>query len=306
MKVTPYYLNLIETKDDPIWKQSIPDALEIEDTFNEEDPLKEEEHTPVPYLVHKYPDRVLLLVSSKCAMYCRFCTRKRKVGRISQIPMEDIFRAIEYIKDHEEVRDVIVSGGDPLMRTDSEIESILGKLRDIDHIDIIRIGTRMPCVNPARITSHLAKTIARYKPVYMNVHFNHPKEITPDSERALSILADAGIPLGNQSVLLKGVNDDPAVMKDLLLKLVKNRVRPYYIYQCDLVKGVEHFRTPVEKGIEIIKSIQGHTSGLAVPHFVIDGPGGKVPVSPEYVREITPDEVIVTNYLDQMLSLIHI
>lgn len=302
MKVTPYYLDLVKEKDDPIWKQCIPDERELEDVFNDEDPLKEEEHTPVPYLVHKYPDRVLLLVSSKCAMYCRFCTRKRKVGRISQIPMDDILRAIDYIRDHREVRDVIVSGGDPLMRTDSEIDTILKNLREIDHLDIIRIGTRMPCVNPSRITPHLARTMAKYKPVYINLHFNHPGELTPESEKALSILADAGLPLGSQTVLLNGVNDDREVMKELMQSLLRNRVRPYYIYQCDLVKGVEHFRTPVETGIDIIKALQGYTSGMAVPHFVIDGPGGKVPVSPEYVREITPDEVIVTNYLDQMFK----
>lgn len=302
MKVTPYYLDLVKEKDDPIWKQCIPDERELEDVFNDEDPLKEEEHTPVPYLVHKYPDRVLLLVSSKCAMYCRFCTRKRKVGRISQIPMDDILRAIDYIRDHREVRDVIVSGGDPLMRTDSEIDTILKNLREIDHLDIIRIGTRMPCVNPSRITPHLARTMAKYKPVYINLHFNHPGELTPESEKALSVLADAGLPLGSQTVLLNGVNDDREVMKELMQSLLRNRVRPYYIYQCDLVKGVEHFRTPVETGIDIIKALQGYTSGMAVPHFVIDGPGGKVPVSPEYVREITPDEVIVTNYLDQMFK----
>jgi lysine 2,3-aminomutase len=302
MKVTPYYLDLVKEKGDPIWKQCVPDELELEDRFNEEDPLKEEEHTPVPYLVHKYPDRVLLLVSSKCAMYCRFCTRKRKVGRISQIPMDDILRAIDYIRDHREVRDVIVSGGDPLMRTDSEIDTILKNLREIDHLDIIRIGTRMPCVNPSRITPHLARTMAKYKPVYINLHFNHPSELTPESEKALSILADAGLPLGSQTVLLNGVNDDREVMKELMQSLLRNRVRPYYIYQCDLVRGVEHFRTPVETGIDIIKALQGYTSGMAVPHFVIDGPGGKVPVSPEYVREITPDEVIVTNYLDQMFK----
>ncbi|MGA1822415.1 MAG: KamA family radical SAM protein [Thermoplasmatota archaeon] len=302
MKVTPYYLNLIGEKGDPIWKQCIPDMDELHDNLNEEDPLKEEEHTPVPYLVHKYPDRVLLLTSSKCAMYCRFCTRKRKVGRIQQIPMVDIMKAIDYINANPVIRDVIVSGGDPLMRTDSEIEMILRRLREIPHVEIIRIGTRMPCVNPGRITPHLARIIAKYHPVYVNIHFNHPREVTQESEKACAILANAGIPLGSQTVLLKGVNDDPDTMKELMLKLLSIRVKPYYIYQCDLVKGVEHFRTPVEDGIRIMKSIQGFTSGLGVPHFVIDGPGGKVPVSPEYVKEITPDEVIVTNYLDQLFS----
>lgn len=302
MKTTRYYLSLIKEMGDPIWRQSIPDLEEIHDDFNVEDPLKEEEHTPVPNLVHKYPDRVLLLVSSKCAMYCRFCTRKRKVGRIQQIPMEDVFRAIGYIEEHPEVRDVVVSGGDPLMRTDQEIEEILKRLRAIPHLEIIRIGTRMPCVQPQRITVRLANIIKKYHPIFMNLHFNHPDEITPESSSALRILADAGISLGSQTVLLKGVNDDPAVMVELMKRLVRNRVRPYYIYQCDLVKGVEHFRTPVETGIKIMKQIQGHTSGLCLPHFVIDGPGGKVPISPQYVKDITPDQIIVTNFLDNLYT----
>jgi len=193
MKITRYYLDLIRSKDDPIWKQSVPAVEEVEDDFNVEDPLQEEEHTPVPYLVHKYPDRVLLLVSSMCAMYCRFCTRKRKVGRIQQIPLEDIFRAIDYIKEHKEVRDVVVSGGDPLMRADNEIEEILRRLREIPHLDIIRIGTRMPCVQPARITPHLVNILKKYHPLFMNIHFNHPNEITPESSAALKLLADGGV-----------------------------------------------------------------------------------------------------------------
>ena len=302
MKITSYYLDLIKEKDDPIWRQAVPSVEELEDNFNLEDPLQEEEHTPVPYLVHKYPDRVLLLVSSKCAMYCRFCTRKRKVGRQEQIPMEDVFRAIEYIREHSEVRDVIVSGGDPLMRTDSELEEILERLRSIPHLDIIRIGTRMPCVQPSRITPRLVKMLKRYHPLFMNIHFNHPNEITPESSAALNLLADAGIPLGSQTVLLQGVNDDPQVMKELMLKLIKCRVKPYYIYQCDLVKGVDHFRTPVEVGMEVMKGIQGFTSGLCLPHFVIDGPGGKVPISPQYVKEITPDQIVLTNFMNNLYS----
>lgn len=300
MKISSYYLNLIHEKDDPIWKQCVPAREELEDNFNVEDPLKEEEYTPVPYLVHKYPDRVLLLVSSKCAMYCRFCTRKRKVGRIQQIPMEDIFKAIEYIKDHKEVRDVIVSGGDPFMRSDSEIDMILSKLREVPHLEIIRIGTRMPCVKPSRVTQRLANILKKYHPLYINIHFNHPCEITEEAKKACEILIRAGIPLGCQTVLLQGVNDSPEVMKELMQKLIKIRVKPYYIYQCDLVKGVNHFRTPFEVGINIIKHLQGFTSGLCLPHFVIDGPGGKVPLYPKYVKEITPEQIIVTNYLDNM------
>ena len=302
MKITQYYLSLVQQKGDPIWKQCVPSKEELEDVFNVEDPLKEEEHTPVPYLVHKYPDKVLLVASSKCAMYCRFCTRKRKVGRVQQIPLEDIFKAVEYIREHEEVRDVIVSGGDPLMRSDHEIEMIIAKLREIPHVDIIRIGTRMPCVKPSRITSRLANMLKKYHPIYINIHFNHPSEITKESETACKILANAGIPLGSQTVLLRGVNDSPEVMKELMRKLIKIRVKPYYIYQCDLVKGTDHFRTPVEQGIEIVKQLQGFTSGLCLPHFVIDGPGGKVPISPQYIKEITPEQIIVTNYLGNMYT----
>lgn len=302
MKITPYYQSLIESYQDPIWRQAVPCAEELHDSFNVEDPLEEERHTPVPYLVHKYPDRVLLLASSTCAMYCRFCTRKRKVGRIRQIPLEEIFNAIDYIALHPEIRDVIVSGGDPLMRSDSDIEEILKRLREISHVQIIRIGTRMPCVNPKRITPDLASIIARYHPVFVNIHFNHPKELTLEVKQACSLLANAGVPLGSQTVLLRGVNDDVETMRELMTGLLMMRVRPYYIYQCDLVRGVEHFRTPVEKGIEIMKHLQGFTSGLALPHYVIDGPGGKVPISPQYVKQITSDQIIVTNFLDQLYA----
>jgi lysine 2,3-aminomutase len=300
MKITPYFMGLIQEKDDPIWKQCVPSVEELGDIYNIEDPLREEEHTPVPYLVHKYPDRVLLLVSSKCAMYCRFCTRKRKVGRIQQIPLEDIFRAIDYIKEHEEVRDVIVSGGDPLTRRDNELDIILRKLRDIPHVDIIRIGTRMPCVQPSRITKRLANMLGKYHPMYVNIHFNHPMEITDEVERACARLANAGIPLGSQTVLLKGVNDSLETMQELMQKLINIRVKPYYIYQCDLVKGVEHFRVGIDNGIQIMKQLQGHTSGLCIPHFVIDGAGGKIPVSPQYVKNITPEQIVISNYLDNL------
>jgi lysine 2,3-aminomutase len=301
MKVTPYFLGLIRAKDDPIWKQCIPDDRELEDRYNIEDPLKEEEYTKVPYLVHKYPDRVLLLVSSKCAMYCRFCTRKRKVGRVQQIPMEAIFKAIEYIRVHREVRDVIVSGGDPLMRPDNELDAILKSLRSIPHVEIIRIGTRMPCVQPSRITEKLATMLKKYHPLYINIHFNHPAEITPECKRACEILADAGIPLGSQTVLLKGVNDSPEVMKELMQKLLSIRVKPYYIYQCDLVKGVEHFRTPIEVGINIMRQLQGFTSGLCIPHFVIDSPGGgKVPIGPQYIHTMDQYKIVISNYLDNL------
>ncbi|MDI6902933.1 MAG: KamA family radical SAM protein [Methanocellales archaeon] len=302
MKIPHYFLGLIKEKEDPIWKQCVPSIEELKDVYNIEDPLREEKHTRVSCLVHKYPDRVLLLVSSKCAMYCRFCTRKRKVGRTQQISMVEIFRAIDYIREHKEVRDVLVSGGDPLTRTDRELEIILKELRSIPHVDIIRIGTRIPCVQPSRITKRLANMLRKYHPLYINIHFNHPMEITEESKKACETLADAGIPLGSQTVLLKGVNDSVEVMKELVQKLLSIRVKPYYVYQCDPVMGVEHFRTSIDVGINIMKQLQGFTSGLCIPHFVIDGPGGKIPISPQYVKEITPEEIIVTNYLNDMYT----
>jgi lysine 2,3-aminomutase len=298
MKVSSYFLSLIRKKDDPIWKQCIPDIRELQDKFNIDDPLREERDTKVPGLVHRYPDRVLLLVSSKCATYCRFCTRKRKVGRIQQIPMNQIMRGINYIRQHKEVRDVILSGGDPFMRSDKDIEIILKELRTIQHLEIIRIGTRVPCTLPMRITKRLCNMLKKYHPIYVNIHFNHPREITPEVKMACELLANAGVPLGSQTVLLKGVNDSPEVMKELMQKLIQIRVRPYYLYLCDLVKGIEHFRTDIETGMKVIKSVQGYTSGLCVPHFVIDSPGGggKIPILPKYIKKITKEKIVLVNY----------
>jgi lysine 2,3-aminomutase len=298
MKVSPYFLSLIKAKDDPIWKQCIPDRRELEDHFNIDDPLKEERDTKVPGLIHRYPDRVLLLICSKCATYCRFCTRKRKVGRIKQIPMKQIMKGIDYIRKHKQIRDVILSGGDPFLRTDRELEYILKELRTLPHLEIIRIGTRVPCALPSRITKRLCNMLKKYHPIYVNIHFNHPSEITPESKKACELLADAGIPLGSQTVLLKGVNDSPEVMKELMKKLIQMRVRPYYLYMCDLVKGIEHFRTDLETGMKIIKAIQGFTSGLCVPHFVIDSPGGggKIPILPQYMQEMSSEKIVLCNY----------
>lgn len=296
MKVTPYYLSLIKEKNDPIWKQCIPCNEELEDHRNLEDPLEEEKSTPVPYLVHKYPDRALLLISNQCAVYCRFCTRKRKVGRQKQVEMAKIFSAIEYIKKHKEIRDVILSGGDPLLRTNKELEQILKKLRAINHIEIIRIGTRIPCVEPSRITKRLVDMLKKYHPLFMNIHFNHPSEITPESTRACALLANAGIPLGSQTVLLKGINDSEKIISLLLKKLIRIRVKPYYLYQCDLVKGTQHFRTTLKMGIDIMKNIQGHISGLCIPQFVLDGPGGKIPMPPSYILKESKKEYHITNY----------
>ncbi len=298
VRINPYYASLIKGKDDPLYKQMVPNIAELDMSDGTADPLAEDEDSPVPGIVHRYPDRVLFLVSAICASYCRFCTRKRKVGNESKIKSADIASGIDYIKNHEEIRDVIISGGDPLMLNDDKLESILAKIREIPHIQILRIGSRVPCVLPQRVTQNLVDMIKKYHPVYMNLHFNHPDEITEESKRALNMLANAGIPLGSQTVLLKGVNDNSEVMKLLMQKLLMARVKPYYIYQADYVKGTLHFRTKVEKGLEIIRALRGFTSGLAVPHFVIDAPGGggKIPLLPEYVLSISDDKVVMKNY----------
>ena len=299
IRITPYYLSLIKRKGDPIYKQIVPDIRELDgDDGLYADPLAEEKDSPVNNIVHRYPDRCLFLVSHVCASYCRFCTRKRKVGDPSKISATHVDEGIAYIRSHPEIRDVIISGGDPLLLDDDRIEYILSNLRQIPHVQILRIGSRVPCFLPHRITSKLVKVLKKYHPLFMNVHFNHPDELTPLATKALSRLADAGIPLGNQTVLLDGVNDNPDVMKELMQKLLKARVRPYYIYQADMVTGSDHFRTKVQKGLEIIKALRGWTSGLAVPHFVIDAPGGggKIPLLPEYVLKVTNDEVILRNY----------
>lgn len=297
MKVTNYYLGLIKEKGDAIWKQCIPDPVELQDSVNDEDSLLEEDHTPVPCLVHRYPDRVLLLASNKCATYCRFCTRKRKVGKEVVITREMILNAIDYIRNHKEVRDVIISGGDPLMLSDEELEFILRELRSIPHVEIIRIGTRVPCTFPERITPKLCEMLKKYHPLFMNLHFEHPAEITPESSRACNMLADAGIPLGNQAVLLKGVNDNAEVLKELFHKLVQIRVKPYYLYQADQIKGTEHFRTSVQESLKIMEKLYGFTSGLCVPQFVIDAPGGgKIPLTPEYCQYINEEGIVLRNF----------
>jgi len=298
IRINAYYLSLIKAPGDPIWKQVVPDPRELADEDCPDDPLNEEGDSPVPNLTHRYPDRVLLLVNHQCPIYCRFCTRKRKVSEPGWWTRDTIRQGIEYIRQHPEVRDVVVSGGDPLMLPDHMIDWILSELRSIPHLEIIRIGSRVPCALPQRITPELCAILKKYHPLYINTHFNHPDEITPEARRACEMLADAGIPLGCQTVLLKGVNDDPEVMTRLMQKLLTIRVRPYYIYQADLTRGTNYFRTRVEKGLEIIRALRGWTSGLAVPHFVIDTPGGggKVPLLPEYVVEINDQEVVMRNY----------
>jgi lysine 2,3-aminomutase len=303
-QITPYYAGLIKDKGDPIYRQIVPDPAELERSVGVADPLMEDQDSPVPSVVHRYPDRLLFLVSHSCASYCRFCTRKRKVGNASKIHPRYIEDGLDYIRSHPEIRDVIVSGGDPLMLSDARLEYILTRLRAIPHLEILRVGTRVPCFLPQRVTPKLAAMLKKFHPLYVNVHFNHPDELTPEANQALGLLADAGIPLGSQTVLLKGVNDDPAVMRRLMQKLLYARVRPYYIYQADYVEGTDHLRTSVEKGIEIMDALRGWTSGLAVPYYVIDAPGGggKIPVLPKYVQTINDEQVVMRNYAGEIFA----
>lgn len=302
MSITPYYISLINPEDphDPVRKQAVPLEAELyRSAADLDDPLHEDVDSPVPGLTHRYPDRVLLLVTDQCSMYCRHCTRRRFAGQNDNaLPLEQIDKAIEYIRAHEEVRDVVVSGGDALAISDESLEYILKNLRTIEHLQIIRLGTRTPVVMPQRITPELCEIIKKYHPIWVNTHFNHPNEITPEAKKACEMLADAGCQNGNQSVLLAGVNDSVYVMKELVNNLSYIRVRPYYIYQCDLSNGLEHFRTPVSKGIEIIEGLRGHTSGLCVPTFVVDAPGGggKIPVMPQYVISQAPGKVVLRNF----------
>ncbi len=298
MRIPRYYYDLIEAKEDPIWMQSVPSVSELLDQSSPEDPLNEEEDSPVPRLTHRYPDRVLMLITDRCPMYCRFCTRKRMVGRATAVSEKTIAMGIDYIRSHKEIRDVLLSGGDPLMVSDRKLERIISRLRSIRHVEIIRIGTRFPCVLPSRITDALCNMLKKYHPIYVNTHFNHPREITPQAREACERLAEAGIPLGCQSVLMKGVNDDPATLKELMHKLLAMRVRPYYLYQADLTRGTNHFRTRVETGMQIMQELRGYTTGLAVPHFVIDAPGGggKIPLMPDYVVKFDEKELILRNF----------
>ncbi|MCK9290213.1 MAG: lysine 2,3-aminomutase [Bacteroidales bacterium] len=302
MAITPYYLSLIDPDDshDPVRKQAIPSGSEtLISAADLLDPLHEDEDAPVPGLTHRYPDRVLFLITDMCSMYCRHCTRRRFAGQTDHAsPSHRIQAGIDYIARTPQVRDVLLSGGDALMVNDKMLESIIQRLREIPHVEIIRIGTRVPVVMPQRVTDKLVDMLKKYHPIWLNTHFNHPNEITAESALACEKMANAGIPVGNQSVLLRGVNDCVHVMKRLVHGLVKIRVRPYYIYQCDLSMGLEHFRTPVSKGIEIIEGLRGHTSGYAVPTFVVDAPGGggKIPVMPTYLVSQSPEKVALRNF----------
>jgi len=302
MGITPYYALLMDEENEkcPIRMQAVPTLNEtVTSTGDMRDPLHEEADSPVPGLTHRYPDRVLFLITDMCSMYCRHCTRRRFAGQNDGgMSTERIDLAIDYIRNTKEIRDVLLSGGDALLVSDKRLEYIISRLRAIPHVEIIRIGSRAPVVLPQRITPNLVNMLKKYHPIWLNTHFNHPKEITEESKKACGLLADAGIPLGNQSVLLRGINDQVPIMKELVQKLAYIRVRPYYIYQCDLSKGIEHFRTPVSKGIEIIEGLRGHTSGYCVPTFVVDAPGGggKIPVMPQYMISQSPEKVILRNY----------
>lgn len=306
MAITPYYSTLIspENPDCPIRMQSVPSIRELSySSCDMTDPLGEEGDSPVENIVHRYPDRVLFLLTYKCSMYCRHCTRRRLVGEEDYtVNEENLEKALAYIRANESIRDVLLSGGDPFIMTDSYLEHIISRLREISHVEIIRIGTRTPVVMPMRITDSLVGMLKKYHPIWINTHFNHPKEITKASASACAKIVDAGIPLGNQSVLLNGVNDSADILKELFLKLVKMRVRPYYLYQCDLGRGIGHFRTPVETGISIMKSLRGYISGYAIPTFVIDAPGGggKIPINPEYVVSMDSRKVIMRNYKNDL------
>ena len=302
MAITPYYASLIDVDDPacPIRRQAIPTMQELSiSSCDMADPLHEEEDSPVPGLTHRYPDRVLLLVTDQCSMYCRHCTRRRMAGQQdAPLPHRHFMQAVEYIRRTPVIRDVLISGGDPLTLDTERLEIILRELRAIEHVEVIRIGTRVPVVLPQRVTPELCAMLKQYHPLWINTHFNHPREVTPEAQEACSRLADAGIPLGNQSVLLKGINDCAYLMRALVHELVKMRVRPYYLYQCDLSEGIEHFRTPVSKGIEIIEALRGHTSGFCVPTFVVDAPGGggKIPVNPQYLISQSESQVVLRNY----------
>ncbi len=303
MSITPYYLSLVDIdniENDPIFKQAVPSICELEySKADMVDPLHEDKDSPISCITHRYPDRVLFLVSNTCSVYCRHCTRKRKVGDNDNIPRkEKIKKGIEYIKNNPQIRDVLLSGGDPFLLSTDYLDWILTELKKIKHIEIIRIGTRIPVVLPYRVTDELVNMLKKHHPIWINTHFNHPREITASSKEAIVKLANAGIPLGNQSVLLAGINDCPKIMKSLVHKLVANRIRPYYLYQCDLSEGLSHFRTPVGKGIEIIESLIGHTTGFCVPTYVIDAPGGggKIPVMPNYLISWSTNKVILRNY----------
>jgi lysine 2,3-aminomutase len=301
LRISPHFASLIYDSEpgDALRRTVIPSSSELITTEAEKsDPLNEMESSPVPGIVHRYPDRALFTVTQFCSSYCRYCTRSHSVGKLGHLTRSEWDAAIEYLRAHTEIRDVIISGGDPLTMNDEKLEYLLSSLRSIKHIEMLRIGTKVPVMLPQRITKELVTMLHKYHPLYMSLHFTHPSELTEETKRACEMLADAGIPLGSQTVLLKGINDNPVVMRSLMQKLLAIRVKPYYLYQCDPIPGSSHFRTTVEKGIEMIENIRGHTSGYAVPQFVVDAPGGggKIPLLPDYVVESGPEKWVLRNY----------
>ena len=298
IRINKYYLGLIDKIDDPIGRQVIPDIDEITDASCFEDALNEEGDAAVPGLTHRYPDRVLFYVNYQCPIYCRYCTRKRKVGDPESLNQANVRRGLAYIRRHKKIRDVILSGGDPMMLKDEVLDELIGQIRAIPHVEIIRIGSRVPSTLPQRITPELVKRLKKHHPIYIMAHFSHPKELTKEAKEGCGRLADNGFPIMNQTVLLRGVNDDPKVLKELFQGLLRFRVKPYYLYQADQVQGAGHFRTALQKGLEVMEKLRGHTSGLAVPYFVIDAPGGggKIPILPEYVLKNTEREIVLRNY----------
>lgn len=300
MRINPYYLSLIKEKNDPLWLQALPSSDEIAESEMSADPLNEEAQSPLPSIIHRYPDRVIFLVSGRCAMYCRYCMRKRKVGMAETnfASSAQIEKGLDYIRGKKTISDVILSGGDPLLLENDRLEAILESLFGIPHVEVVRIHTRVPSTLPQRITENLVELLKRFRPLYINTHFNHPDELTEIAEAACSRLADAGIPLGCQSVLLRGVNDSVGTMRCLMKKLLKNRIRPYYLHHPDQVRGTAHFRPPVSKGLEIMKGLRGHLSGLCVPHYMIDlpGGGGKVPLLPEYLCGPVGEKIEIVNF----------
>lgn len=302
LSITPHFFNLIDKENPncPIRLQVIPREAEMNTSSDEVlDPVGEEPNTPVEGLVHKYPDRVLFLVTDRCAAYCRYCTRSRLVSNAQDYNFHPEFeKGLQYIQEHQEVRDVIISGGDPLLLSDKKIDYLLEQLKAIPHIEVVRINSRIPIFLPQRITPELCDVLKKHGPVWMSIHVNHPKECTQELYQACERLAFAGVPLGNQSVLLKGINDDISTMKSLVHRLLMMRVKPYYLYQCDLITGSSHFRTNIQSGIDLIRGLRGHTSGYAIPHYVIDAPGGggKIPISPDYIEKTKGNQLILKNY----------
>ncbi len=298
--ITPYYAGLMDpdNPDCPIRKQALADVEELHDNLGVPDPLDEGKHQPVELIIQVYPDRVAFCVGNRCAVYCRHCLRKETMfgEEDADFSQEKIQRGIEYVRENNDIRDVLLTGGDPLLMSDERIENVVCQLHEIPHVEVIRIGSRTPCTLPQRITDELCEMLKKYHPLYLNTQFNHPREITPESERACAMLAEAGIPLGNQSVLMAGINDSVEVMKKLCRELMRIRVRPYYLYQCQILSGTRHLRTPIERGREIIEQLQGYTSGLAVPKYVLDTPYGKIPLSPNYVVGREGDDFVLKSW----------